>query len=292
MTLFEKAKQLFGFTPTEPPATVLPGEPAARIEKPTPAGPPPAAQLREQILRFIVGKLYAYQNEPDNAPVGLRLVILCTDPNQEVLYTVALWANQPGKFQAELVRQLADQYITLPKNWLFEYAFFTDALPETTYREGNLGLVVADRARPDHSARLGKIVALVGQLAQPEYILDPAQQTQFTIGRGQTTQTASGRVRTNTIVIVPENDPEFDPEKGAGNGAVSRAHATICYDYSQKRYTLLVDAGGLPAGGNKTKLIHPDNTLERADIGGMHYPLQHGDQLELGGEVMLLFTSL
>ena len=285
MSLLEKVKNLFGFTPAEQ-------QPVPVTSKPTPTGPPPAAQLREQIMRFVVGKLRAYQNEPDNAPVGLRLSILCTSPEDEELYRVALWANQPGKFQAELSRQLADNYITLPKSWQFEYEFFTDELPVSTYRDGNLGLVVVDKSKPDSSPLLARIVALVGQMEQAEYVLDSTQKATFCIGRGHTTQTASGRVRTNDIVILNDDDAGFDPQKGAGNGAVSRAHATIRFDMIQKRYALLVDPGGLPAGGNKTKIIHPNDAMERADIAGMSYPLQDGDQIELGGEVMLLFELI
>ncbi|GAB4012584.1 hypothetical protein GCM10028808_29130 [Spirosoma migulaei] len=285
MSLLEKVKNLFGFTPANERSETSP-------VTPTPTGPPPAAQLRKQVMRFVVSKLRAYQNEPDTAPVGLRLSILGPSPEDEELYRVALWANQPGKFQAELSRQLADNYITLPKNWQFDYAFFTDDLPESTYREGNLGLVVVDKSKPESSPRLARIVALVGQMEQAEYVLDSAQQTTFCIGRGHTTQTASGRVRTNDIILLNDDDPGFDSQKGAGNGAVSRAHATIRYDMVQRRYALLVDPGGLPAGGNKTKLIHPNDTMERADIAGISYPLQSGDQIELGGEVMLLFELL
>lgn len=287
MSLLEKVKNLFGFTPANERS-----EPSPSNSKATQTGPPPAAQLREQVIRFVVSKLRAYQNEPDTAPVGLRLSVLCTGPEDEELYRVALWTNQPGKFQAELTRQLADNYITLPKNWQFDYAFFTDELPESTYRDGNLGLIVVDKSKPDGSPRLARVVALVGQMEQAEYILDSAQQTTFCIGRGHTTQTASGRVRTNDIVLLNDGDPGFDPQTGSGNGAVSRAHATIRYDKVQKRYALLVDPGGLPAGGNKTKLIHPNDAIERADIAGMSYPLQSGDQIELGGEVMLLFELL
>ncbi|WP_080059472.1 FHA domain-containing protein [Spirosoma aerolatum] len=305
MSLIEKVKNLFGFTPAEQQPTLAASNVPDEFEQPTESkqlthgpsktglvGPPPASQLREHVMRFIISKLRAYQNEPDTAPVGVRLAVLCTDTEEEELYRVVVWANQPEKFQAELARQLADYYITLPKNWQFEYAFFTDQLPDTTYQEGNLGLVVVDRAKPESATLRARVVALVGQMEQAEYILDSTQQTAFCMGRGHTTQTASGRVRTNDIVILNDDDPGFDPQKGAGNGAVSRAHATIRFDMIQKRYALLVDPGGLPSGGNKTKLIHPNDTIERADIAGMSYPLQNGDQIELGGEVTLLFELL
>ena len=298
MSLLEKVKNLFGFTSAEQtPSTAPANESVERSEpsstsKPTPSGPPPAAQRREQIIRFIVTKLRAYQNELDTSPVGLRLGILPASPEEEEEYRVALWANQPGKFQDELTRQLADNYIALPGNWRFDYTFFTDELPGSTYREGNLNLVVVDKSKPDGAPLLAKIVTLIGQTEQAEYVLDPTQKTTFYIGRGHTTQTTSGRVRTNDIVILNDDDPGFDSLNGSGNGAVSRAHATIRYDMTRKRYALLVDPGGLPASGNKTKIMHPDDHIERADIANLVYPLQNGDQIELGGEVMLVFALL
>ncbi|GAB3319076.1 hypothetical protein GCM10027299_11290 [Larkinella ripae] len=292
MGILETVKNLFGFTatPSAPPAPAERNEPATSPARPKPAGPPPAAQRRNQIIRFVIEKLRAYQNEPENAPVGLRLFVVNESAEAEEIDRVALWTNQPGKFQGELRRQLADNYISLPPNWQFTCEFFRDALPDSTYREGNLGLNVLDNKKPDGPAQGATLKTLVGQTEQAEYGLDPAQKTSFYIGRGQSTQTSSGRVRTNDIVILPDDDPGFDPQKGAGNGAVSRAHATIQYNPAQRKYTLLVDPGGLPASGNKTKIMHPDDTIERADIPGMTYPLQDGDQIELGGSVTLLFT--
>lgn len=205
------------------------------------------------------------------------------------MYRVALWDSQPGKFQVELGRQLADNYIRLAKDWHFNYVLSPDALPDCTYRDGNLGMVVLDNSTPDGPPRLARIMALVGQTEHAEYRLDPAQKTSFCIGRGHTTQTAVGRVRTNDIVFLNDDDPGFDARQGAGNGAVSRAHASIRYEAGPGRYILLVDPGGLPASGNKTKIMHTDDSIERADIPGMGYPLRDGDQIELGGEVTLLF---
>ncbi|GAB3272203.1 hypothetical protein GCM10027347_43750 [Larkinella harenae] len=291
MGILETVKNLFGFASTSTASTNMPVEReiASETPKPKPSGPPPAAQRRNQIMRFVIEKLRAYQNEPENAPIGLRLFVLCETAEEEEVNRVALWTNQPGKFQQELNRQLADNYISLPKNWQFTVAFFRDVLPEHTYREGNLALTVLDPKKADGPVQLAVIKTLVGQTEQPEYELDPTQKTMFYMGRGNSTQTASGRVRINDIVILHDDDPGFDPQKGAGNRAVSRAHATIQYNPNQRRYALLVDPGGLPASGNKTKLMHPDNTIERADIAGMTYPLQHGDQIELGGGVTLLF---
>ncbi|GAB3540584.1 hypothetical protein GCM10027577_04690 [Spirosoma fluminis] len=252
-------------------------------------GLPPAAQRRDQVLRFLLEKLRPYQNEPGAAPTGLRLCIRSVNPEEEELYRVALWTSQPGKFQAELSRQLADNYITLSKNWRFDYEFLPDELPAEAFREGNLGLIVFDGSKPDTTPLLARIVTLVGQTGRDEYLLDPSVNDCYCIGRGRTSQTTSGRVRTNDIVILNEDEPGFDPQRGANNGAVSRSHATIRYNKVQRQYSLVVDTGGLPAGGNKTKIVHPNDRVERADIGGLNYPLQDGDQIELGGAVTLRF---
>ncbi|NEU70145.1 FHA domain-containing protein [Spirosoma agri] len=296
MTILEQVKNLFGFTSAQPNAPIKsPEQTDSSIiaPKPLPAGPPPAAQRRDQILRFIVGKLRAYQNEPLTTPVTLQLSVVFASAEEEEVYRVALWASQPKKFQDELNRQLADNYINLPRNWQFTYSLLADELPtDCTYRDGNLGLTVIDQTKPAGAPIRAKLIALVGQTEQADYVLDPAQKTSFCIGRGHSTQTSSGRVRTNDIVFLNDDDAGFDPQRGVGNGAVSRSHATIRYDEAQQRYTLLVDQGGLPASGNKTKILHPDNSIERADISGMGYPLVDGDQVELGGEVTLLFEIM
>ena len=290
MSLLDTIKNLFGFTPNPAPeptkAVVLPSKEPA---KPVAQGPPPAGQRRDQLLRFIVDKLRPYQNEPDNAPVGVTLCIVSANPEDDEINRVALWSNQPGKFQKELSRQLADNYINLAKSWRFDYAFYPDALPETTHRDGNLGLIVQDSSTLLETPLRARIVALTGQTEQTEYVLEPTQKSIYCIGRGRSTQTTSGRIRTNDIVILNDEDPGFDPQRGSDNAAVSRSHATIQYDATRRQYSLLVDAGGLPASGNKTKIFHPDNSMERADIPGMGYPLQPGDQIELGGAVTLLF---
>lgn len=287
MRLFETVKNLFGFTPTNASGSPVSEQPTPA--SPKPLGPPPAAQRRDHILKFVLEKLRPFQNEAENAPAEIRLFVLCENQEEEDLYRVAFWEKQPGKFQKELSRHLADNYIILPQNWRFSYEFFRDSLPASLYQEGNLGLTMLGANQSSGPIYRASIKTLVGQTEQAEYLLDPEQKTQFYIGRGKSSRTTSGRVRTNDIVILSEDDPAFDPQIGAGNQAVSRDHATIQYDPAKRAYRLLVDPGGLPARGNKTKLLHPNDTIERADIAGMTYPLQNGDQIELGGEVTLLF---
>jgi hypothetical protein len=304
MSILEKIKEVFGFTPaatthkqnntdsnqgtsSEPEST---GRQQPKIV-PANAGPPPAAIQRDKVLRFVVDKLRPYQNESASAITGLRLFVAYQTPEEADEFRVALWENQPGRFQQEVNRLLLDNYITLPGNWSLTHELVAGSLPTVAYQQDNVGLTLVRKDTPtDGPAPVARLRALKGQLAQTEYRLDPAEKTSFCIGRGQTAETPSGRVRTNDIVILNPDEPGFDTELGRNNGAVSRSHATIRYDAVKQRYVLLVDPGGLPASGNKTKIFRTDDQLERADIAGLSYPLQDGDQIELGGAVSLLFS--
>ncbi|QJW90322.1 FHA domain-containing protein [Spirosoma taeanense] len=294
MSLLENVKRLFGLgaVPNEPAAVREPAPtPVEDVAPPVVPKLPPAPQKREALIRFIVEKLAPYATETENPPVALRLWALCPNPDEEELLSVVLYASQPGHFQEELNRHLANHYIRLAPNWQFEWQIVRDALPaEATHRSGNLGLtVVHPKTKVYEVAARGQVRVLTGQTAEETYLLDPAVKADYCIGRGHTVQTATGRVRTNDIVFVDANDPDFDPERGDPNLAVSRQHASIRYDAAQHRYRLFADLGGLPTAGNKTKILHPDDTIERADIPGMGYVLNPGDQIELGGEAKLLF---
>lgn len=305
MAFSDKLKQLFGLgtPPADEPARVSqtsepanqprPSVPAESPALPSTAStpkPPPAPQRRDELFRFLIEKLTPYANETDNAPLGLRLWVRCPTPEEVQLMQVVLYANQPGRFQEELSRHLANHYIALAPNWLFEWQLVTDELPaDCTYRQGRYGLTivfkpVATAANPTQV----RLRALTGQTAAETYLLDPAQKLSYCIGRGELVETASGRMRTNDIVFVDADDPRFDPVRGDANLVVSRQHATIKFDEATRRYRLYVDPGGLPTNGNKTKLLHADDTIERADMPGMGYLLTSGDQIELGGEAKLL----
>ena len=308
MPFLQNLKNAFGLSPTKPPTA--PPDDAKSVAlaepKPTPAtsarpaapGLPPAEQKRTELIRFVAEALRSYQNEPGTAPKSLKLCVLAETPADETLCQVAVWSSEPGKFQRELNRQLVNQYIQLPKNWTLMINFFRDELPATcTVRQGKMGLLLPAMKADLPTAllsvqQLARLETLAGQTEQPVYQLDPAEKNQYCIGRGQTAQTPSGRIRTNDIVFLADDDPALDPEQADTNGAVSRFHATIRYQTDRQRYVLMADTGGLPASGNKTKILHTDDTVTRADIADMAYPLRPGDQIELGGTAKLLFDLL
>ena len=286
MPILNDLKQFFGLGAPSAPAPSeprLPDTSAAPIR----AGLPATPQHREVLYRFIVEKMAVYSNETEGLPSGLKLWVCCNDPAEEDQMAVALYAGRPGHFQAELSRHLADHYIQFAPGWTFNWAFVRDNLPEaTTYRQGNLGLTVL---RPATNKPLrARLRTLTGQTVEDSYLLDPAVKTDYYIGRCQTVQTASGRVRTNDIAFLDADESGFDPQRGEPNLSVSRQHATIRYDTAIGQYRLLADAGGLPSNGNKTKILRANDTIERADLPGVGYILGPGDQIELGGEAKLV----
>lgn len=286
MPILTSLKQFFGLGgPQEStsPASVPSSSGAVPIRTSLPSTP----QQREILFRFIVENMSVYASETEGLPLGLKLWVCCRDSAEEDLLAVALYDNQPGYFQAELSRHLADHYIRLAPNWQFSREFVRENLPATvTYRQGNLGL---DILRPGNTRPLRvRLRPLAGQTAEESYLLDPALKTEYRIGRCRTVQTASGRVRTNDIAFLNADDEGFDPVRGEPNLSVSRQHATISYDAAGRQYRLMADAGGLPSNGNKTKILRSNDTIERADLPGVGYILNPGDQIELGGEAKLL----
>lgn len=306
MSFTRKLKEIFGLgsapepvlpsgnqsanQPPEEPVSTGPVQAGPRQAGPGLAGPPPAPQLREGIIRFIVEKLAPYANETDNAPLGMRLWVRCGSTEEEELSRVAVYAAQPGQFQNELERHLANQYIRLSPNWQIDVQISHEPAPaDYKQRYENLALMLMHRPIPVHSTVTQlRIRALTGQTSQESYLLDPMVKSGYCIGRGQTVQTASGRVRTNDIVFLDADDPQFDPQRGDANLAVSRQHASIHYDAASRRFRLFADAGGRPENGNKTKLLHEDDTIERVDMPDVGHTLKPGDQIELGGEAILL----
>ena len=287
MPFIDTIKSLFGLG--KPPAETLP-IPAGVDKKTAPAssaGMPSTPRQREALYGFIVETLAAYSSETEGLPTGLKLWVLCDNAAEEDRMAVALFAGQPGYFQQELSRHLADHYIKLTPDWTFSWEFVRDEFPaDCTYQQANLGIEVL---RPTtENPLLVRIRALTGQTAQATYLLDPAVQTEFRVGRGQMVQTASGRVRTNDIAFLDAGESGFDQEKGEPNLSVSRQHATIRYEVAKRRYCLMADAGGIPANGNKTKILRTNDTTERADLPGVGYVLNPGDQIELGGEAKLV----
>ena len=132
---------------------------------------------------------------------------------------------------------------------------------------------------------------LVGKTEFPEYELNPQQQLKFNIGRTKNPQLSSGRIHTNDIVFWGQDEAAFDAQTAGANLHVSRNHAYILYNPQLDKFFLFPDKGGLPENGNKTRIYTTDDKVKSLNVPGVSHELQSGDQIELGGAAILVFTK-
>jgi hypothetical protein len=297
---FKKLKKNFGLEEEEeqPRKTDVPSPetpaPTVQVQQPVKADSPlPSAHVkREEIIRFIIDALQPYVDERSVSVEVLKLYVLCNTPEEEELAGIALYKQKPGFFrEQELERKLLNNYVQLAKNWSFRFFLVTGSLPDCKFKQGPLGLQVFTEAEKELNYSPARISVLTGQAEQEEYLLDPVHKMKYFIGRGKNPTLPSGRRHTNDIVFLGKDEEGFDEAKGKSNLFVSRNHAIISFNPERNRYYLYADQGGLPENGNKTKLFKSNDRTERIDIPGVAHELENGDQIELGGDAKLLFST-
>lgn len=129
------------------------------------------------------------------------------------------------------------------------------------------------------------VVEGTGSIDNSHYILDSEAGHVFHIGRG-TLSTKPGAYRPNDIVI-RSDDPDRNLQ--SANNHVSSAHADIVAE-NGNFYLKALQWGCRPMGGASTKLIHGGESHEIKDT-AMKHPLHDGDLIELGRQVILLFST-
>lgn len=123
-----------------------------------------------------------------------------------------------------------------------------------------------------------------GSMIKHSYNLDSDIKKIYHIGRGIASR-KDGKYRINDIVI---NDKETAPELLQYNLHVSSAHADIVF--KNNKYYLRAAVGGCRAlGGSPTKIVRSENVTEVRNT-TLLYPLEDGDILELGKNVLLVFS--
>lgn len=298
----DKLKKAFGAEEDEQPVPVdnsVYAEKPTDVPEPVKTKPPPsfalppAAEKREEIIRFIINSLRVYVNERNTGIKGLRLYVLCQSKEEETLANVALYGDIEDKFKREeLQRKLSDNYISPDNNWSFEFQLLKDQLPACNHQQGSLGLDVIKRGQTMGNYTLASITCVTGQTELEEYILDPNKKQKYCIGRGKNPGLSSGAMHTNDIYFLGKEEPAFDAVKGAANQFVSRNHVIIVFNTQQKKYFVAADKGGTPDSGNKTKLFTADGKMTRLDIAGAMHELNDGDHLQLGSGAKLLFKQV
>lgn len=257
-----------------------------------PASPIPATNVkREEIAAFIIEALKPYVDEKGLSVAGLHFYILCTDQEQVEAAQVALYADKPGLFKTEhLERKLVNHFIQLAPGWTFDFHLVPDQLPGNCLQQGNFGVqVIRSGERVTEQLSKARLEVLVGQAEHATYLLDPQQQLKYYIGRSKAPQLPSGKIQRNDIVFLAKDEAGFDEVAGKANLHISRNHAYILYEPRLDRFFLYPDKGGLPDNGNKTKVHTAGDKIKWLNIYGIGHLLEEGDQVELGGEAVLLF---
>ncbi|MEO5680993.1 MAG: hypothetical protein ABIQ88_00065 [Chitinophagaceae bacterium] len=256
---------------------------------------PSTPVLREAITGFIVQSLQPYVDEKSLSVAGMHFYIVCSDAEQEEAARIALYLDKPGLFKtAQLERKLLNHFIQLETDWFFECHLVHEAqVPEQCIRKAIFGLKVMRSGEPvtGHYSK-ALVEVLTGQAEQNEYILDPHEKLKFYIGRTSTPQLSSGKIQQNDIVFMAGDAPGYQEVTGSANSRVSRNHAYIMYDAKTGSWLLYPDKGGLPEQGNKLKVHTHDDKVKWLNIYGVPHCLAEGDQVELGGAVIIRFREM
>lgn len=269
-------------------------QPASSQKQPSPSFVPATPVKRDAIIGFILKSLKAYVDEKSLSVAGLKLYVLCKTPEEAEAARVALCVDKPGLFRTEyLERKLVNHFIQLDPSWFLETHIVKDYLPEDSQQQDSFGLiVVGSGAAASTHATKARLLILVGQAEQHEYLLDPGAKQKYYIGRNRSPQLPSGKIQLNDIVFLGKEEDGFNEAIGMANLHVSRNHAYITYDARTDQFYLYPDKGGLPENGNKIKIHTADDKIKWLNLYGVAHPLLEGDQIELGGEAVLMFRKL
>ncbi len=295
--IIDQLKKGFGFTEKSPDTNNVVVE-SENITDKIPAQKsfslPAANARREEVISFIIKALGPYIDEKVQPIAGIRLYLKLNDAIEEQLTRVALHLDNPIVFRQEyLERKLANYFIPLDNNWTFECQLVKSEFPENIFVQQNLGLEVLHHgqalAGPFISAR---IKILTGKAERGDYILNGKDKLRFHIGRSHAPQLSTGKLQYNDIVFPGKDDPSFEETAYQSNLHVSRNHAYIQFNPQVNKFYLYADKGGLPDNGNKTKLHTNNGDAKLISMPGVGHELHHGDQIELGGKVLMLFEQV
>lgn len=155
------------------------------------------------------------------------------------------------------------------------------------YKWGKADAYVDDKPKEIPYERVVASVSIIegtGSMMQPSYVLDSERKKIFHIGRGVTSR-KGGKYRVNDIVI---KDKEADHGLLECNAHVSSTHADIVFK-NNKFYIKAAIGGCRAIGGSPTKLVRDEKATELRDT-NLLYPLEDGDIIELGKNVLLVYS--
>lgn len=155
------------------------------------------------------------------------------------------------------------------------------------YKWGKTDQADEDSSQEAPYVRVQATISIIdgtGSMVMPTYTLDSDIKKVYHIGRGVTSR-KGGKYRVNDIVI---KDKETDQDLLERNAFVSNAHADIVFK-NNKCYLKAAIGGCRAIGGSPTKVVRDEKATELKDT-NLLYPLEDGDIIELGKNVLLIYA--
>lgn len=241
--------------------------------------------IRHQLVLFLKDELRKAEGGEGGQIRGLQL-FLAPAPQDKSLYEAAVYLGEPNRFRDEEVQRIADDYaIDLPEHWTLELVF-TDTLPESAARSSVVPaalFLVTSRHGAVEKPSEAMIKVLHGQAEQEQYRIS-SKSGRVCIGRDREVQGADGFLRVNQIAFPSTGGQDT-------NRYVSRQHAHIQWNAEDSTFYLFADDGGIPPR-NKIKVQTKNGEQVRLQTTEIGYQLKDGDQIILGGTVLLEFRYL
>lgn len=253
------------------------------FKKPAESKPKDVKGVRDLLLRYIKDELQKLEGGEGSNVKGLHLFMAPPEEDRH-LYEAAVYLEQEGRFQAEEVQRIADDFaIDLPEGWVLDLTL-VDALPAECKKIPDLdaGLFIKTRKHTIQKRATAYIKILSGEAEKEEYVIESGRE-KVTIGREKKVQAEDGFFRINTIAFPVESGNDC-------NKYVSRTHAHIEWDNDAGCFLLYADEGGAPPR-NKIKVKSSgDQTPVKLQSTHTGHALQEGDQIILGESVVLQFS--
>lgn len=236
--------------------------------------------IRNTLLQYIKERLQRAQGGEGANIMAVYIFINCGE-DEKHLYEAAVYADVPGKFKAEEVQRIADDYaITLSGAFKLEISF-TDKFPPQAIPVKDIDAAVfisTKRSGLSNKQNKAFIKILNGEAESCTYLID-SNHGRINIGRESQVQAAGNYMRKNSIAFKPVET----------NRAVSRQHAHIEWEADSGSFLVFADEGGIPPN-NKMKVRTPEGALIKMQAIEVGHRLQEGDQIILGDTAVLEFT--
>ena len=248
----------------------------------TPDRPTDVKGVRYALLQFIKQELQKAEGGEGGNIKGLCLYLAC-NATEKHIYEMAVYADEPEVFKAE-IQKIADDYaLDLPANWTLDVNF-DEPVPAEAIKAADVDAAFFIKTGKHFIKQTATayITALSGETDQAEYKLT-SEDSKLNIGRDKKAQANDGFFRTNHIAFPSES-------ADAANKFVSRQHAHIEWSNDNAHFMIYADEGGVPPR-NKVKIkVEATEEMVKLHSTEIGHPLNEGDQVIIGESAVLQFS--